>query len=279
MSALFAGVGGLLGRISEKERVKPRPTVAPSTTRTAVAASHRCGIQLENAGLVVGDRVLLAGLTAELTQSRIAIVGRNGSGKSTLLRLISGLLAPTEGSVRVSGLDPFSERQAMLSAIGLLFQNPDHQILFPTVAQELAFGLQQQGMTETDTAQRVVDLLASEGRSDWLNHPTHLLSQGQRQYLCLMAIQLMRPSTVLLDEPFAGLDLPTRMRLERRLERLTQQMVIVTHDPRDASACERVLWIEGGRIVADGAPDAILDDYVRRMTERGALDADADLAG
>jgi biotin transport system ATP-binding protein len=279
MSALFASVGDFLGRFSETGSAAPSATAAPSAARTLVQAPLRTGILLDNASLKIGDRQLLAGLTTELTQSRIAVIGRNGSGKSTLLRLVAGLVAPTEGTVTVNGLDPFAERQTMLSAIGLLFQNPDHQILFPTVAQELAFGLRQQGVTESDASGRVAELLRSEGRTDWLNHPTHLLSQGQRQYLCLMAILLMRPSILLLDEPFAGLDLPTRIRLERRLDRLTQQMLIVTHDPRDAGACERVLWIEGGRLVADGTPAEVLDDYVRRMTGLGALDADADLAG
>ena len=279
MSALLASFSGLLRRNSAADRVEPQVLAGQSGARAAFATPHHGGIRLEKVGLKCGGRMLLDGLTAELTQSRIAIIGRNGSGKSTLLRLVAGLVAPTEGVVTVNGLDPFVERRAMLSELGLLFQNPDHQILFPTVAQELAFGLRQQGMPELEAAAVVADLLASEGRSDWLNHPTHLLSQGQRQYLCLMAILLMRPSTVLLDEPFAGLDQPTRIRLERRLERLSQQVVIVTHDPRDARSCERVLWIEGGRIVADGKPERLLEDYMIRMTEHGAHDADIDLAG
>ena len=278
MSALLAGFGALLARTSARDVAKPGLGAAPAPSRLA-APQPRRGIRLENAGLGIGGKVLLDGLTAELTQSRIAIIGRNGSGKSTLLRLVAGPIAPTEGTVTVNGLDPFAERRAMLSEVGLMFQNPDHQILFPTVAQELSFGLRQQGRSENEAAALVVDLLAAEGRSDWLNHPTHLLSQGQRQYLCLMAILLMRPSSVLLDEPFAGLDLPTRIRLERRLDRLTQQVLLVTHDPRDARSCDRVLWIERGRIVADDTPDRVLDDYVRGMTEQGALDADADLAG
>lgn len=278
MNTLFAGLGGLLGRSSAADRVEPEVARGTAIARPGVPAAHRRGIRLDNVGLKSGGKVLLEGLTAELTQSRIAIIGRNGSGKSTFLRVVAGLVASTEGTVTVNGLDPFAERQAMLSEIGLLFQNPDHQILFPTVAQELAFGIRQQGMIEPEAAELVRDLLAAEGRSDWLDHPTHLLSQGQRQYLCLMAILMMRPSTVLLDEPYAGLDLPTRIRLERRLARLTQQTVIVTHDPRDADGCERVLWIDGGRIVADGAPGPVLDDYVRQMMQQGALDADAELA-
>ena len=103
------------------------------------------GIMLRGAGYSVGAKVILADLTLDLTEARIGIVGRNGSGKTSLLRLIAGLVAPTSGEVRVEGIDPAKDRKAMLRALGILFQNPDHQILFPTVGEELAFGLTQMG--------------------------------------------------------------------------------------------------------------------------------------
>ncbi len=106
------------------------------------------GIVLEEVSCALGGRPVLSGLSLRLTEPRIGIVGRNGSGKTTLLRLIAGLIAPASGRVRVDGIDPFADRKGALARLGILFQNPDHQILFPTVEEELAFGLRQQGQPQ-----------------------------------------------------------------------------------------------------------------------------------
>ncbi len=98
-------------------------------------------IVLDGAGYAVAGKSILSGLSLTLAEPRIGIIGRNGSGKTSLLRLIAGLVAPTAGQVRVDGIDPFADRKGALAALGILFQNPDHQILFPTVEEELAFGL------------------------------------------------------------------------------------------------------------------------------------------
>ncbi|HEY6917728.1 MAG TPA: ATP-binding cassette domain-containing protein, partial [Tabrizicola sp.] len=138
------------------------------------------GIELSSASVRLGGRVVLDGLTLRLTEARIGVLGRNGSGKTTLLRLIAGLIPPDLGSVRVDGADPFKDRKAALSALGILFQNPDHQILFPTVQEELAFGLTQQGMAQRDALARAKEMLAAEGRAHWAEVPVSTLSQGQR---------------------------------------------------------------------------------------------------
>ncbi|HOZ32726.1 MAG TPA: ATP-binding cassette domain-containing protein, partial [Tabrizicola sp.] len=98
----------------------------------------RPGIQLRSVSLRLGGRLVLDDLTVDLDEPRIGVLGRNGSGKTTLLRLLAGLIAPDVGTLRVEGFDPFADRKAALSALGILFQNPDHQILFPTVEEELA---------------------------------------------------------------------------------------------------------------------------------------------
>lgn len=232
-------------------------------------------IILSGAGYSAGGKPILHGITLTLTEARIGIVGRNGSGKSTLLRLIAGLIAPTEGSVRLGLLDPAKDRKPLLSRLGILFQNPDHQILFPTVAEELAFGLRQQN--HPDPTARVKTLLAQEGRSHWADAPTHTLSQGQRHYLCLLAVLLMEPQTLLLDEPFAGLDLPTVTRLTRKLASLPQRLITITHDPAAVASAERVIWLEGGRVVGDGPATKILAAFTTDMAMRGARDADTDL--
>jgi biotin transport system ATP-binding protein len=234
------------------------------------------GIELTDAGLAVASKALLSNITLDLTEARIGIVGRNGSGKTTLLRLMAGLIAPTSGRVRIAGIDPARDRRGMLARLGILFQNPDHQILFPTVGEELAFGLRQ--INHPAPAAAVQSLLATEGRSHWENAATHTLSQGQRHYLCLLAVLLMQPETILLDEPFAGLDLPTQNRLQRRLNALPQRLITISHDPAAMAHCDRVIWLEAGRVHADGPADTVLAAFQTEMHQLGERDADTDLA-
>ncbi len=237
------------------------------------------GIQLDHACVTLAGRAILHDLSLTLTEPRIGIIGRNGSGKTTFLRLIAGLIPATTGVVRVEGADPWTDRKSTLAALGILFQNPDHQILFPTVEEELAFGLRQQGRTEAEALAAVRAALCAEGRAHWGPAPTSTLSQGQRHYLCLMTVLLMQPRTILLDEPFAGLDLPTQDRLTRRLAALPQRLITISHDPAAVAKCDRVLWIEAGRIAADGTPDAVLPAFKAEMARIGERDADTDLAG
>ena len=237
------------------------------------------GIELHAAGVTLGGKPVLPPLTLALTERRIGILGRNGSGKTTLLRLIAGLIAPTTGTVRVEGVDPFTDRKAALAAIGILFQSPDHQILFPTVEEELAFGLVQQGLPRPEALARVHRALDAEGKAHWARAPVTALSQGQRQYLCLMSVLLMQPRTILLDEPLAGLDLPTQARLARRFQALDARLVTITHDPGTLGQSHRVIWLEAGQIAADGTPEQVLPTFTDAMAQIGARDADADLDG
>ncbi len=234
---------------------------------------------LTNACYAAGGKVILSDLTLTLTQARIGIIGRNGSGKTTLLRLMAGLIAPTAGEVRLGTLDPARDRKAMLSQLGILFQNPDHQILFPTVGEELAFGLTQMGQSQTDARAAVRALLAIEGRAHWDGAATHTLSHGQRQYLCLLAVLAMQPAILLLDEPFAALDLPSQARLRRRLAGLSQRVITISHDPAAVAQSDRVIWLESGRIKADGAAGPVLAEFTADMARIGEADADADLSG
>jgi biotin transport system ATP-binding protein len=236
------------------------------------------GIDLASVSVSLGGRVVLDQLNLRLTEGRIGILGRNGSGKTTLLRLIAGLIAPDQGTVAVDGFDPFSDRKAALAALGILFQNPDHQILFPTVEEELAFGLVQQGLSQPEALAQANVALAWDGRAHWAKALVSTLSQGQRHYLCLMAVLLMEPKTILLDEPLAGLDLPTQARLSRRFAALPQRLVTITHDPASLAGCDRVLWLEGGRVVADGGPGEVIPAFTAEMARIGEADADADLS-
>lgn len=237
------------------------------------------GVALSAATVRLGGIVVLEELTLHLTEARIGILGRNGSGKTTLLRLIAGLIPADTGTVRVDRADPFRDRKAALRSLGILFQNPDHQILFPTVEEELTFGLVQQGLSRSEAQAKVLTLLEAEGRSHWASASVSTLSQGQRQYLCLMSVLLMEPRTILLDEPLAGLDLPTQARLARRFAALPQRLVTITHDPATLAGADRLIWLEAGKVAADGPPEQVIPAFTAEMARIGARDADADLAG
>ena len=258
----------------------PPNAAAPNPAAPNAAAPNASdGITLDAATVTLSGRVVLERISLTLTEPRIGILGRNGSGKTTLLRLIAGLIAPDSGRVRIGGVDPFTDRKSTLAALGILFQNPDHQILFPTVEEELAFGLVQQGQTQAEATARAHQALADEGRAHWAKVPVSTLSQGQRHYLCLLSVLLMQPRTILLDEPLAGLDLPTQARLGRRFAALPQRLVTITHDPATLVRADRVIWLEAGRISADGPPSQVIPAFTAEMARMGERDADADLTG
>jgi biotin transport system ATP-binding protein len=236
-------------------------------------------IVLDGAGYAVAGKSILSGLSLTLAEPRIGIIGRNGSGKTSLLRLIAGLVAPTAGQVRVDGIDPFADRKGALAALGILFQNPDHQILFPTVEEELAFGLRQQGLPQAQALAAARAALAAAGRAHWAGAAVSTLSGGQKHWLCLQSVLLMAPATILLDEPFAGLDLSETARQARRLAALPQRLVMISHDPAHLAAADRVIWIEAGGVTANGPPAQVLPAFAAEMARLGGVDADADLAG
>ncbi|WP_435259526.1 energy-coupling factor ABC transporter ATP-binding protein [Thioclava sp. FR2] len=246
---------------------------------SAPSPSDDDGLLLRRACVTLGGKAVLQDINLHLTERRIGIIGRNGSGKSTLLRLIAGLIPASSGEVRVDGIDPSKDRKALLSRLGILFQNPDHQILFPTVAEELAFGLIQQGQTKSAAMVAARTRLKAEGKGGWADLSISTLSQGQRHWLCLLAVLMMEPDTILLDEPLAGLDLPTQARLARAFAALPQRLVTITHDPDLVKTADRVVWLEAGRVLAEGKPDKVLPGFMAAMHAYGLDDADADFAG
>ena len=222
------------------------------------------------------DIHVLGPISVELSEQRIGIVGRNGSGKSSFSRILAGLIAPDVGKVKVKNVDVVKDRKAALATVGIIFQNPDHQIIFPTVGEEIEFGLQQQGMSRERAAEKAELILSYHNRSHWYDRSTHTLSQGQRHFLCLMSVLAMEPDTIVLDEPYAGLDIPTSIQLHRWLETLDQQIIMITHDPEKLKYFDRVLWLEKGQIVGDGFADDVLQDFNSEMIRLGEQDASAD---
>lgn len=214
---------------------------------------------------------VFSGLSLTLSERRVALVGRNGSGKSTLLRLAAGLLAPQSGRVTVAGVDVGRDRRRALDTVGILFQNPDHQIIFPTVIEEICFGLEQQGLSRAAARERARAALSAH--PDWAERLCHTLSQGQRQMVCLLAILAMEPRWILFDEPFNSLDLPATLRIEARIAALGQNVLTVTHDPLRVAGYDRVIWLEAGHVAADGPPAEVLPAYTAAMERIAREDA------
>ncbi len=233
------------------------------------------GIEFSGVNLSRGGRVVMDDLSVSLTGKRIGIVGRNGSGKSTFARLLNGLLVPDSGRVMVEGVDIANERTQALATVGMIFQNPDHQIIFPTVDEEIAFGLEQQGRSRKAARQAAKEILDRNDRNHWAGRSTQALSQGQRHLVCLMSILAMEPKVLVLDEPYAGLDIPTSMHLHRWLEGLAQRVVLITHDLEVLQGFDQILWLEKGKLRALGGPE-VLADYRAAMLDAGAADAGAD---
>lgn len=236
-------------------------------------------LDMTDIDLTIDGKAILQGITLTSDARRIAVLGRNGSGKTTLARVIAGLQKPSRGGVRVVGVDVARDRRAALGAVGILFQNPDHQIIFPTVGEELAFGLRQMGQTKAAVAQGVDDILMRFGKGHWREAAIHTLSQGQRQLVCLMAILVMRPRVIVLDEPFSGLDIPTAMHLRRVLDAADAHLVQITHDPASVTGYDHALWIDGGRILQNGPAAEVAQNYLAEMQRIGAGDDLTDLAG
>lgn len=249
----------------------------PANTASRPAAWPE--LLLEDVGLRLSGRAVLQGLTLRARERRIGIVGRNGSGKTSLARLIAGLIPPTSGRITVAGVDMAQDRKAALRMVGILFQNPDHQIIFPTVAEEITFGLTQLGHNKAAAAQQTAAVLHRFGKAHWADAATHSLSQGQKQLVCLMAILAMDPGLIILDEPYSGLDIATRQQLMRYVDRTPGGVILVSHDPDALAGFDRVLWLEKGKILDDGPADRVLPRFQAQMQAWGGQDDLTHLTG
>lgn len=242
----------------------------PQPTPSEPSSPH--SIRLEAVTLVRGSQRVFEGLTLDLQEMRIGLVGDNGAGKSSLFRLISGLDQPQEGRVVVHGCDTQADRRQLSKHVGLMFQNPDDQIIFPTVAEELAFSLTARGETRQAARQQARDFLVQRGLEAWAGRAVSELSQGQRQQVCLLALQISEPATLLLDEPFASLDLLSQARLAAQLEASDHQILVSTHLLEHVYDFERVLWLEQGRVRGDGPGREVCEAYAEDVRERAAAE-------
>lgn len=227
---------------------------------------------LQDVEYKASGNMVLSGVSMASDAKRIGVIGRNGSGKSTLARIITGLLEPTAGKVRIESVDVFKDRSKAIRTVGILFQNPEHQIIFPTVAEEISFGLRQLGTGKAEAAAEAQAILAQFGKEHWKDAAVHTLSQGQKHLVCMMSVLAMRPRLLVLDEPFAGLDLPTRMQLTRQLDASETRLLHISHDIRDLEHYDQIFWLDAGKIRTNGSPEMVLPEFTKEMLRLGGED-------
>lgn len=222
-------------------------------------------IRFEDVSLTRQGRTALEGVSLTLTEHRVALIGANGSGKSTLARTIIGLDRPTAGRVEVNGLDVRRQARAVRREVGFLFSDPDHQIVMPTVREDLEFSARRRGWSAQQRADAVGAALVRAGLEGHADHPCHLLSGGQKQLLALAAVLMAGPSVLVADEPTTLLDLRNRRRVAAELMALEQQVVLVTHHLDLIETVDRVVVLDEARVVCDDRPEVSIPFYERLM--------------
>ncbi|KMW73921.1 cobalt ABC transporter ATP-binding protein [Photorhabdus luminescens subsp. luminescens] len=222
-------------------------------------------LEIRNVTHAYGERVILKELNLQLKEKRIAIIGSNGCGKSTFARLLNGLLVPKSGDVLVDGLNTRTEGKAIRRKVGFVFQNPDNQIVFPVVEEDLAFGMKNLGFSKDTIQQRTQEALSRYDLLQFREYPAHLLSGGQKQLLAISGVLVMEPDYIIFDEPTTLLDLRNKRRVAEAIDNLSQTVIVVSHDLDFLSGFDRVLVFDDGRVVVDDIPSIAIPEYVRMM--------------
>ena len=206
--------------------------------------------------------------------SFVAVLGHNGSGKSTLAKHMNAVLLPSGGRVFVAGMDTLDEQQiiAIRRAVGMVFQNPDNQIVANVVEEDVAFGPENLGVPSADIRRRVDEALAAVGMDAFTRHAPHLLSGGQKQRIAIAGIIAMAPQCIVLDEATAMLDPAGRREVLSTIETLHREMgitvVLITHHMDEAILADRVVVMNEGRVAMDGTPTEVFT-RVEELEEMG----------
>lgn len=196
----------------------------------------------------------------------VAILGHNGSGKSTLAKCFNAINIPESGEVLVDGI-PTNDESRLLDIrqrAGMVFQNPDNQIVATVVEEDVAFALENMGVPSEEIRQRVDETLKIVGMYDYREHAPHKLSGGQKQRVAIAGVLAMRPKCILLDEPTAMLDPKGRREVINTVKRLNREqgvtIVLITHYMEEAAEADRVVVMDSGKIVADDTPKKIFSE-------------------
>ena len=192
--------------------------------------------------------------------SFVAVLGHNGSGKSTLAKHLNAILLPSGGKVYVDGIDTTDEERLLdiRRTVGMVFQNPDNQIVANVVEEDVAFAPENLGVPPEEIRRRVDDALKTVGMYEYREHAPHLLSGGQKQRVAIAGVIAMAPRCVVLDEPTAMLDPTGRAEVMRTIKELNRTsgvtVVLITHHMDEAAQADRLIVMAKGKVVADGAP-------------------------
>ena len=210
---------------------------------------------------------VLDGLTLSIQPGEfVAVLGHNGSGKSTLAKHFNAILLPTAGKVYVDGMDTADENLLLdiRRRVGMVFQNPDNQIVASVVEEDVAFGPENLGVPSPEIRERVDSALAAVRMSDYARHAPHLLSGGQKQRVAIAGVLAMRPKCIVLDEPTAMLDPVGRAEVLDTVKRLNREqgitVVLITHHMDEAAQADRLIVMHDGHIMADDSPEQVFQN-------------------
>ena len=215
------------------------------------------------------------GLSLSIEQgSFVAVLGHNGCGKSTLAKHFNAVLLPEGGSVRVFGLNTADEERILdvRRTVGMVFQNPDNQMVATVVEEDVAFAPENLGVEPKEIRRRVDEALQAVGMYEYRHHAPHLLSGGQKQRVAIAGVIAMEPRCIVLDEPTAMLDPHGREEVMQTIERLNREkgitVVLITHHMTEAIRADRVIVMHKGEILTDGTPKEVFVQ-VERLKEAG----------
>ena len=199
----------------------------------------------------------------------VVVLAHNGSGKSTLAKTFNGVLLPAGGKVYVEGMDTADENLllAIRRTVGMVFQNPDNQIVANVVEEDVAFAPENLGVPSAEIRRRVDEALSAVGMSEFVRHAPHLLSGGQKQRIAIAGVLAMEPACIVLDEATAMLDPVGRREVLTTIHRLNREkgitVVLITHHMNEAEAADRVLVMDDGKLAMDGTPREIFTQVGR----------------
>ena len=212
--------------------------------------------------LLALDMVNLAFFPGEF----VAVIGRNGSGKSTLAKHLNALLTPSSGQCTVAGMDTLDHTKIweIRQRVGMVFQNPDNQIVASIVEEDVAFGPENLGLPSGEIVRRVDDALRLVDMEDYRMHGPHLLSGGQKQRVAIAGVLAMEPTCLVLDEPTAMLDPVGRQEVLEAVCRLHREekitLIYITHFMEEAVQADRVVVMDAGRVIMDGTPKIVFSE-------------------
>lgn len=226
-----------------------------------------------------GKNAVLHGINLEIEKgSFVAVLGHNGSGKSTLAKLLNMILTPTAGKIYIDGVDitspDMSDKDiiALRSKIGMVFQNPDNQLVATIVEEDVAFGPENLGVEPAEIRRRVDGALATVGMTKYARHSPHQLSGGQKQRIAIAGAIAMLPECIVFDESTAMLDPMGRAEVMNTIEKLNREKNItvlhITHNMNEALCADRVIVMNDGRIMLDGTPDGVFS-HVEELKSAG----------